>query len=401
MTSYRDELLHDILSQPSAPFREGHVISIITSVLQAASVPHFQDPIGNVMIGISSQAEYQRVIKKKTPEPIRLFMAHMDHPGFHGVVWNAKNELEIRWHGGSPTQHLEGAKVWLANRTDWRAEGELREAQLLPSGRALQSGWVKEIKGIKNHGALPAATDIFGGFSFRAPVWKEGQLLYTKAADDLVGAFAIVSLALEALGTSKKRKSRSSAVADTPWIGLLTRAEEVGFLGAIGHLNLGWLQQATRPVVCVSLETSRTLPGAEVGKGPVIRLGDKYTVFDPGALRVLIDLAQQVLPEKHQRRIMDGGTCEATAATVFDFPSVGISIPLGNYHNQSLEGGPDSAPPHGPAPEFVHTEDIAGLIDLCQALIKSKLPWNNPWKHKMKEFKKEMKNYRQLLQSRP
>src|SRR5262249_14112773 len=139
-----------------------------------------------------------------------------------------------------------------------------------------------------------------------------------------------------------------------PFIGLLTRAEEVGFIGAIGHFELGWVQKALRPVICVSLETSRALPGAEIGKGPVVRLGDRTTVFDSSSLKIFSDLAAKTLPDKHQKRVMDGGTCEATAATVYGLPCVGISIPLGNYHNQSFEGGPDSAGPLGPAPEFVH-----------------------------------------------
>ena len=45
---------------------------------------------------------------------------------------------------------------------------------------------------------------------------------------------------------------------------------------------------------------------------------------------------------------MDGGTCEATTATVYGYPCVGISVPLGNYHNQCFEGGPDSRGPLGP-----------------------------------------------------
>jgi len=169
----------------------------------------------------------------------------------------------------------------------------------------------------------------------------------------------------------------------------------------IGHLELGWLRKSKRPVLFVSLETSRTLPGAEIGKGPVVRLGDRYTVFDPGALRIFSDLAVQVLPNQHQRRVMDGGTCEATAATVFGYPCVGISVPLGNYHNQSFEGGPDSQGSLGPAPEFVHLQDVRGMLSLCQALLTPKLPWMQPWKAKLQEFKKSLVKSQPLLRSGP
>ena len=37
---------------------------------------------------------------------------------------------------------------------------------------------------------------------------------------------------------------------------------------------------------------------------------------------------------------MDGGACEATAALASGIPAIGISVPLGNYHNESFEGAP-------------------------------------------------------------
>ena len=408
MNPARKTLLQDILSQPTAPFREAHVISRITRELEQFHVPYFQDPVGNLILGVSSQKEYTALLKKSGTEPLRIFVAHMDHPGFHGVRWKSPRELQIRWHGGSPTKHLDGAKVWIANSTAWVGHGTLLEPKLMASGKALESGVVR-IDSFSDSSSkedlLKNVHDLFGGFGFRAPYWNEGNLIYTKAADDLVGTFAVTSLALDFFGISNgvknKSRTRSSKLQkkEVPFLGLLTRAEEVGFIGAIGHFELGWLNKAKRPVLCVSLETSRTLPGAEIGKGPVVRLGDKFTVFDPGALRVFTQLAQTTLPESHQRRVMDGGTCEATAATVFGIPSIGISVPLGNYHNQSFEGGPDAAPSNGPAPEFVHEHDIEGLLALCNGLIQPKLPWSNPWVGTLNEFRKNLRGYRSLLRT--
>jgi endoglucanase len=153
----------------------------------------------------------------------------------------------------------------------------------------------------------------------------------------------------------------------------------------------------------VSLETSRTLPGALVGKGPVVRLGDRMTVFDAANLYLFSKLAQEALPERHQKRIMDGGRCEATAAISYGIPSIGISVPLGNYHNQSFEGGPDSLGENGPAPEFVHRDDIRGMLDLCRALMRPKLgkglSWSDPFLQDRKNFKKELKRYAPLLKT--
>jgi len=379
--------LAKILDQPTAPFREGAVLTVVERELTEAKIPFFRDPGGNIIVGVKSKAEYLKLVKTKSSEPVRIFIAHTDHPGFHGTEWITPERLAFKWHGGSPTAHLEGAKVWLADREGVVGEGRVEVAKLIESGRAIESGVIH----VKDLRRAVEADEIFGGFGFRNTQWREGDLLYTKAADDLIGVFAILETARK-LKASKKK---------APFIGLLTRAEEVGFIGAIAHFELGWLKGAKRKLLAVSLETSRTLPGAEIGKGPVVRLGDRKSIFDSGATLVFSELAARVLPGKHQRRIMDGGTCEGTAATAYGIPTIAISVPLGNYHNQSFEGGPDAAPSNGPAPEFVSVADIEGLCALTQAVMEPKLPWDRPFAATVKGFQKSLRNYRSLLRSQP
>ncbi|HLD98763.1 MAG TPA: hypothetical protein VJB59_00805 [Bdellovibrionota bacterium] len=390
----REPLLTSILSQPTAPFRERNVIRTITAEFEKAGVPYFADPIGNIVVGVDSQKSYKKLLVTRSPsEPLRVFIAHMDHPGFHGLEWKSESDLLIKWHGGSPVHSLENAGVFVADSTGYLAEGKIVSAELRPNGLAIDKALVHLESPESLKSEYPDPEMLFGAFRFREPIWTEGDIYYTKAADDLVGSFTIASLALDLWSRGKKPK--------IPFLGLLTRAEEVGFIGAIGHLELGWLQKAKRPLLCVSLETSRTLPDAEIGKGPVVRLGDRFTVFDAKSLRVFLDVAEKALPGRFQRRVMDGGTCEGSAATVYGFPTVAISIPLGNYHNQSFEGGPDSLGPLGPAPEFVHRADVAGMIELCHALLKPKLPWNSPWEKKRGDFKKLFRGSRKLLKSGP
>jgi len=379
-------LLLRLLALPTAPFREQQVIDHVTGVFDRAGVPYFQDPYGNLVVGVASARAYRQLLQKPAVEPLRLFIAHMDHPGFHGIAWRAAGRLAVQWHGGSPVRRLNGSRVWLAGADGWTGHGQLIKTKLLPSKHALDCAEVV----LTTKGPCPLANTVYGGFSFRAPVWRQGQRLYTKAADDLVGVFAIVATALDLFG---KRRSRRSP----PFLGLLTRAEEVGFVGAIGHFSLGWLETARRPVVAVSLETSRTLPKALIGHGPVVRLGDRRTVFSADYLEVLSEVARRALPGAHQQRVMDGGSCEATAATAFGLPAIGLSVPLGNYHNEGFEGGPDCRAPRGPAPEFVHLGDVDGLLTLCRALLRPGLAWSDPWRKLRRAFGRRLGHYRRKL----
>ena len=380
-------VLLELLHKPTAPFREQHVVDFATSILRDRGVPYFLDPVGNVVVGCASARAYRELLRARTSEPLRLFIAHMDHPGFHGLRWLARDRLRAQWHGGAPTRNLRGARVWLADTNGARYDGRLVAARLRNDGRTIDTVEVKISSTIPK--PRPAAATVYGGFRFRAPVWRSGQRLYTQVADDLVGGFAIVTTALRA----HRQRGNSHSL----FLGLLTRAEEVGFVGAIGHFKLGWLARAQRPVVCVSLETSRTLPNAVIGKGPVVRLGDRRTVFDADALNVLTQVAQRELPQHHQRRIMDGGACEATAATMYGLTAIGISVPLGNYHNQGIEGGPDCPRPNGPAPEFVPLDDVDGLLTLCRGLLRPGLAWRDPWANERRRYQKLLQNYRRLI----
>ncbi len=405
LTAQRLSQLKDILRQPAAPFCEQHVARCVSAQLNQAGVPYFEDPFGNLVVGVASEKAYRQLLQRRQNEPVRVFIAHMDHPGFHAVRWLAdtrsgdscldKERLAIKWHGGSPLKHLAGARLWLADETQRltgaKLKAKLSKPKLLKAGWAIDSAEVviTSPRGISLKQQYPGkqVKRLFGSFVFRSDCWISGKRLYTRAADDLVGVFAIVSTAIDL------QRKRSKA----PFIGLLTRAEEVGFVGAVKHFELGWLQTARRPVVCVSLEASRTLPGAIVGKGPVVRLGDRRTTFDSGALQVLSGLAEKVLPGRHQRRLMDGGACEATAATAWGLPTIGITLPLGNYHNQGFEGGMDCPKPEGPAPEFVHLDDIDGELRLCRALLQPGLDWSDPWSRMRLRLLKNTRNYRALF----
>ncbi|MGZ3699582.1 MAG: hypothetical protein ACXWP5_15665, partial [Bdellovibrionota bacterium] len=157
----RNELLKTILAQPSAPFRERHVIREITQALTEGKVPWFADKTGNLVVGAKSEREYKQILNSKDREPVRVFIAHMDHPGFHGVKWRSDTELEVKWHGGSPTQHLQNSKVWIADGEGARGEGHFQDVKMIPSGRAIDSGVVHVSSSIRV--SVTDASKLYGG----------------------------------------------------------------------------------------------------------------------------------------------------------------------------------------------------------------------------------------------
>ncbi|MEO8350136.1 MAG: M20/M25/M40 family metallo-hydrolase [Chthoniobacteraceae bacterium] len=140
----------------------------------------------------------------------------------------------------------------------------------------------------------------FGAFSMwdLPPFELRDDRLYSRACDDLIGCAAIVAVFHEL--------ERSSAEASV--YGLFTRAEEVGFVGALKLAQSGILP---RDVVIISLETSsEKAPGCGMGDGVIVRVGDRSSIFAPDVTAMLIELAKSgEIPV--QRCLMDRGTCAA------------------------------------------------------------------------------------------
>ncbi len=189
----------------------------------------------------------------------------------------------------------------------------------------------------------------FGDFAmWDLPEWElSNEQITSRVCDDLIGCAAIVCLFHE-LETQQIPTTCHAA---------FTRAEEVGFLGAT-HLAKNWPFSANTRFV--SLETSAPVPGTTLGEGPVIRVGDRMSVFDPTVSNDLVLAANQAqIP--HQRALLDRGSCEATALQHHGIASAGISVLLGNYHNC---GTNDQI-----AAEFVSLGDAKALVKLLVSLV--------------------------------
>ena len=325
-------VLRHIVSRPTAPFHEQAVAEAILGFLK--EMPHVtvrKDKHGNFL------ARYERA--GGTPPRARYaFAAHMDHPGW------------VRVHGGAfgPSHHFPGGK---------------HPMQFL--------GGVPEVY-LKN----PAVRG-YGKFAmWDLPEFQvRDGLIHARACDDLIGCAAIVATFMEL----------EQSEAEGACLGLFTRAEEVGFVGAMKLAASGLIPD---DVTIISIETSSEKPPAQIGKGPILRVGDRSSIFDSAAAATLAQIAADArIPV--QRCLMPGGTCEATAYQLLGYRSAALCVALGNYHN--------CGPGNKIAPEYVSFADVQGLVRLCAKIGTDTTGKNHAVKALKKRLKTNAEKYRKML----
>jgi putative aminopeptidase FrvX len=281
------------------------LLRIVEPILRCPTAPTFEGAVadeicrqlqGHTATQVEKDESGNLIVVRSGLIPARFaFVAHMDHPG-----WRLQPEKEFLG-GISP---------------DLRDQGKIRS---------------------------------FGEFGmWDLPEFEvKGDRLYSRACDDLIGCSAIVSM----LNSLEESRSYASV------FGVFTRAEEVGFIGAIA---LAKAKRLDPELTVISLETSAERAPARMGAGPIIRVGDRTSIFDSDVAAFLVETAKS-RNLSHQRCLMDGGTCEATAFQLYGYCSAALSIALGNYHNSTPDSRIDA--------EFIDLKDLEGLIDLCVALV--------------------------------
>jgi len=244
-------------------------------------------------------------------------------------------------------------------------------------------GWVRPpgstdetmrfLGGVKDEFLDKCAIQSFGEFGmWNLPAFDmKDDKIYSRACDDLIGCSAIVAMMQE---------MEENGV-NACFLGIFTRAEEVGFVGAIHLAKSKILSKGT---TVISLETSAALPPAKLGGGPIIRVGDKTTIFEAEMIQQLIDIARKN-NIGFQRCLMPGGTCEATAYQNYGFRTGALCIALENYHNctQNYQIGR----------EYVSFQDYRGLIDLCSAIALEPATNANFQKELRRSLENNMRNY--------
>jgi endoglucanase len=282
------------------------------------------------------------------------FTAHLDHPAFVVREVRDSRTLELEFRGSVHDPYFENARIEVFD-----AAGDVHPAHVV----ALDAG-AQPFRRVVARLARPAprvAPGDVGRWRFprELPIVR-GDRIETHACDDLAGAAAALA-AIDVLRSAP----------DAGHVGVLfTRAEEIGFVGAIAACRNGTVPRTAR-LIC--LENSRSFGDSPIGAGPIVRVGDRLSVFDPALtnrVAAVMEVHARAHPEfRWQRKLMPGGTCEATAFAAYGWSSTCLCLPLGNYHNMvDIDGVVGGKRPARVGPEFVSLADFHGLIEMLVVL---------------------------------
>lgn len=325
-----------LLEVPTAPYAEDGPLAVVRAFAREHGLALDEDEHANLIVRWKGT--------RRASGPVLAYSAHLDHPGFLYAGKRAGKHV-ASFHGGVPVRYLPGARVRffdLATRVE-------RATAVIAHVKKEEDLYLCTLDDVA--GELKPGT--FGMWDL-TPGSIRGQRLHARVCDDLMGAAAILSTLAWCVRVKHSQ----------PLIGIFTRAEETGFIGCIGLLRA---RSLARDVAVVGLECSPRRQAARVGHGPVVRVGDKLSVFSPWITRHLQDTAIALHGEntnfKFQRALMDGGSCESTAYNAWGVEAGALCLALGNYHN--------CGPRDHIAPEFVDWDDHESLVALMCAAATS------------------------------
>ncbi len=353
--------LHWLCDIPTAPYHEHVVVAALRDWHQrhnrSRHIRWHCDPAGNIHLDYRYGRSKFRLL---------VLEAHLDHPAFVVTSTGPDGLVRAIFRGGVKPECFAGASVLLWNSLASYATLEAftripaRVVDITPATK------LQPLRAVLRTDGTHIRTGTIG--TWHLPDAATHHNLFTaRACDDLAGVAACLCV-LDRL-IQRRIPARVRV--------LLTRAEEAGFAGAIAAAHRGWIP---KNCAVIGLETSRTTAQARLGHGPVIRVGDRTSVFDPDLTGFISSTAADlaaVMPEfKFQRALMDGGTCDTTAFSALGYQAGAVCLALGNYHNmaESASGQNLAAVPSaGPmiASETIDVRDFAGEVELLTALCRA------------------------------
>jgi putative aminopeptidase FrvX len=337
MKTHNHKILTDLLSLPTSAFNEQYVAGYIRG--WAAGRPGLSiktDEFGNLRLRL------RRGPAAKSP---LVFSGHMDHPGFEAQRMIGRGRLRAIWRGGVLPEYFRGAKVRFYTGQQW-VRGTITSIKI--GADPWRRRRVRSVVAAVRKDVAPGSV---GMWDFPDPTVK-GTRLYARGCDDVAGVAAIIA-ALDRLAAGR---------GPVDVYATCTRAEEVGFAGAIAGAQNGLIPRNAR---VVAVETSSEIPGVKMGDGPILRVGDRHAVFTPSLTafcrQVADDLARADNSFKYQRKLMDAGTCESAAFCEYGHQATGLCVALGNYHNMDKTR-------NRLGPEYIDLRDWDGLVSWFAAL---------------------------------
>lgn len=336
------EILQRLCHQPTVSYHEHHVAKAIVEIARDADLAVQPDEWGSLHV------HSPRLDLSGRVHPAIALVAHMDHPGFEAVGTNQDGSITAVSHGGMPPASFEsGTEVQIIqqNGTERIRGSVLRSEGLRVShdGRFARAEAVV-LSSERRIDELPAAVIL------DLPDFElDGEMIRARSLDDLAGCATILASLIA------NQDSAASAV------GVFTRAEEVGLVGARLIAEKGLLP---RDCKVVSVETSLKSESAPQGGGVVIRVGDRMTTFDHEAESVL----RAPVGIKTQRALMGAGGCEASAFKAHGYKVTGTSYPLGAWHNREEDGSISA--------EYISRSDFeAGVGLFTEVIARYRVPF--------------------------
>ena len=354
---------------PTAAGKEHRVIAWIDEwITTREGVTKHVDAHGNFELRLADSPE--------TDHPI-YFTAHLDHPAF--VVEEIREgELILSFRGGVMSDYFPDASIRVHHTSDAYLDATIIEEHD-PDGKEWSETETRPFKMYRASCASASEVSIGDIGTWELPdaqiIDDEfGGIIHTNACDDL----AAVAAALCAL--DEIRIAQADGADKTDVRVLFTLAEEIGFVGAIGASKDGFMPKGSR---IIALENSRAFPDSPIHGGPIVRVGDRISVFSPELTGAVAKVAERIaggpatpkasqknseMPKwKWQRKLMAGGACEASVFCAYGYTSTCVCLPLGNYHNManlgSVQDGTFEGTPRV-GREHVGIDDFHGMVDL-------------------------------------
>ncbi len=319
--------------------------------------------------------------------PPVFITAHLDHPAFVVEKVLDGGRVELSFRGGVMDDYFADARIVIYRGDDQTVGAAVR--QMADGEQEPFKRWIAD---------LDAGGEVEVG---DVGVWElPGQeivdgVLHTNACDDL----AAVAAALSAMEELRLAAAAGETLQDTRV--LFTRAEEIGFVGAIGASRDATMPKDSR---VIALENSRSFEDSPIGGGPIVRVGDRVSVFTPeltGAVaRVAEDIAggpaQVTASQKQsegpkwrwQRKLMAGGACEASVFCAYGYQSTCVCLPLGNYHNMAglaeAQAGTNKERPRV-GREYIAISDYFGMVELLVGCGRG-LPDRPPFRQRVEKL---------------